>query len=284
MDNQKIRGLTKSNLVRRWLASLSIFIVGGCGPGKMNSEPYNLDGESDTGVKGTKENAAASAGAKKPEDDGNAVKEKQRLTFKADVDDSLASLQVKSTVLLRATIEECFGKATSTFLRRDMYAADSFLTNAEKVAFEQQGKAKFISKESPYMGFVQVSTDANPVVTFSGAVPDVLVIEAPRLEDLSGSGRANASADSLSDRYLRSMETVGQVVAHNCDLESQGCKCNSLELATAMLSRCMPLIEVEPTQLREAAKQMATQCASGPLGTRRAIAALVGSYAFALRR
>lgn len=210
--------------------------------------------------------------------------------FSGEVENSLSAMQVKSRALLRTSIDECFGKSSSTLLRADMFAVDSFVTVGERQRFEALGKVKFIGIGSPYMAMVNTNTtgqgsSAVSNVSFKGdSAPDVLDTEAVGLEDQSGSGRATATADSLSDRYLRSMETVGQVVAHNCNLESQSCKCDTPDLATAMLRRCLPLVASESLQFQETAKQMATQCAAGPFQTRQAIAALVGSYAFALRR
>jgi hypothetical protein len=256
-------------------------IVEGCGPGTLMSQK-----ESSTSA-ATAPSSSEPEGGKKAT--GGDAKQNPGLTFNGEVEDSLASLQVKTAALLRTSIRECFGESTSTVLRPDMFAAQTFLTIFERQTFEAQGKVKFVGIDSPYMNFVRVSsndssTSSPAIVSFVGSAPDVLDIETPGLEDLSGSGRATTSADSLTDRYLRSMETVGQVVAHNCKLESQACSCNTMELATAMIRRCLPLVEIESTQLEQTASQMATQCAAGQFQTRQALAALVGSYAFALRR
>ena len=284
----------QSRSVSRWLVGFCLFFIGGCGPGTIQSETSVPVSDSGNVTNGATARPAQPSGDSKALNPSPAPQQEEiqkvSLTFKGDVDDSLAALQVKSTLLLRATIDECFGKSTSTLLRKDMFAADNFLTPAEAGTFTALGKKQFISTASPYMSYVVVTTTGSgtaaiSTVDFSGSkVPDVLEIEAPKMEDLAGSGRATAAADFLSDRYLRSMESVGQVVAHNCNLASQTCNCNTVDLATAMLRRCLPLIDLGSAQFLEAAKQMATQCAVGPLQTRQAIAALVGSYAFSLRR
>ncbi len=291
MVYMRVQVNAKSRILSRWLARISLFLAGGCGPGSIKSEtsvPVSDSGKVTNGV--TVKPAQPSGDSVASNEPKEEEKERTSLTFKGDVDDSLASLQVKSTLLIRATIDECFGKSTSTLLRKDMFAADHFLTPAEAQTFTAMGKKQFISNASPYMGYVVVTTTgagsaAVSTVDFAGPkAPDVLEVEAPKMEDRAGSGRATAAADFLSDRYLRSMESVAQVVAHNCNLDAPACTCNTVDLAAAMLRRCLPLIDLESAQFRDTAQQMATQCAVGPLQTRQAIAALVGSYAFAIRR
>ncbi len=289
-----VREIVLSRSVSRWLAAFCLLLIGGCGPGTIRSETSVPVSDSGTVTNGATVKPAQPSGDSKALNPSPAPQEEENqkvsLTFKGEVDDSLAALQVKSTLLLRATIDECFGKSTSTQLRRDMFAADAFLTPAESQSFAALGKKQFISVGSPYMSYVVVTTTGSgtaavSTVDFAGSkAPDVLEIEAPKMEDLSGAGRATAAADFLSDRYLRSLESVGQVVAHNCNLDAQACNCNTVDLATAMLRRCLPLIDLGSAQFLEAAKQMAAQCAAGPLQTRQAIAALVGSYAFSIRR
>lgn len=211
------------------------------------------------------------------------------------VDSSLVSLQVKSLSLLRASIAGCFGNDAMTQLTRDMFAAESFLTAQDQIDFESQGKKRIFSKTSSYglrytreKALAGGSTTVEFVDPANGSLVadphDVLETEAANLNDVAQGIRTTVSSDSLSDRYLRALEMVGQVVAHRCRLDDPLCDCTTEAKAKDMILRCMPTLEVEESTVQEAAQKMSAQCIQSPLEHRKAIASLVSSYAFAVRR
>ena len=115
-------------------------------------------------------------------------------------------------------------------------------------------------------------------------VPDVIDIESGNLNNIKNAVRTAVAVDSLSDRYLRSLAIVGQVVAHNCDLSSKDCDCTTIEAASSMVRRCLPNVDATSEKWAEVASAMATQCARSKFEQRQAIASMVSSYAFAIRR
>ncbi len=215
--------------------------------------------------------------------------------YDGNVADSLVSIQVKSLELLRASIQGCFGNASHTFLARDMFELQSFLSVGDQLDFEADGKKQFFSRVSPYSNRYVTSVNLSGGLTAveflsletgeqTDQPVDVLLIEAKSLNDTTSSLRTTATADSLSDSYLRSLEVVAQVVAHNCDLTSSNCDCRTPELATKMLERCLPTVEIDAQRMAELSTEMATQCSTSAHEHRMAIASLVASYAFAVRR
>lgn len=111
---------------------------------------------------------------------------------------------------------------------------------------------------------------------------DVLAAEGVFLLDPARAERFGADADALSASYLRALETVANVVAHNCTPARPLCDCASNATAGALLRRCLPAFSPGSPTFRAAEAAFAAQCAA-PNGQRQALASLLASYAFAAK-
>lgn len=192
------------------------------------------------------------------EDGENSGKKK----YTRSIDNSGAGFQVKDVALLRSSVESCMGspdmlKVTGNMLRGES-GSDA----------DAEGHVRFLL----------------PTVYAEG--DDVLEVEKSNMVDSSTGVRAGIAADSLTDTYLRSLETVANVVAHNCTADKEECKCQSKDLARKMLERCLPGLDPETVEMDAAAEMLGLVCAEeeGPIGMRKAIASLLSSYAFASAR
>lgn len=285
-------------------ASISRFIIGclfigGCGRG---SHTLSSIAPPDSKEQVNKENEedSVSPGGLRPEsnvdssiEDGEeTVTDLEQTVQQAElINSSLVGIQVKNPVLLKASLAACFGSASSTLLLPDMFVSHDFLTIIDENEFSNSGRKQFLGKLSPYMRYTRViGNDSNNgngrtrVEFVSAEIPDVVEIESENLASTAGTARTAAAVDLLSDRYLRSLETVAQVIAHNCDLSKSNCQCDSPEKAAAMLRRCLPLVAMSEEKISEVASSMSKTCSESSFGTRQSIAALIASYSFAVRR
>ena len=218
-------------------------------------------------------------------------------TFKGEVSDSLVSLQVKGPALLESSLEACLG-GVSLRLVPEMFSIYAFSSPGAALDFAAEGKVAFLSGDSEYLKNrvtpARVSGQASVPSTFTfvgDLPPKILELEAANLSDSAAGSREAAAADTLTDRYLRALEVVGQVAAHNCSLVTGSkCDCTTVEAAQSMLERCLPVVAMTAEKLNETAALMAQQCTTGAndadkkMNQRKVIAALVSSYAFAARR
>ncbi|MBM4251514.1 MAG: hypothetical protein FJ146_06050 [Deltaproteobacteria bacterium] len=178
-----------------------------------------------------------------------------------DISSSGAGFQVKDVMLLRSSVESCVGpdmlKVTT-----DMLMPDN-LSSTPKGA---DGRIRFL------LPIQYASND------------DIIDKERGNLLDLEAGSRTSVSADGLTDTYLRSLETIGNVVAHNCAPNNPNCSCAGKEQALAMMTRCLPGINPNTIEMTESAALLGAICAEGVDGMRTAVASLIASYAFALAR
>ena len=104
--------------------------------------------------------------------------------------------------------------------------------------------------------------------------------------------RTGLSADSLEDEiYLKSLVTVASVAAFNCDVQNvnSNCYCADKKSAERMVARCLPQFSPNTAEFKEAVEGLyAPENCGASIDTldgfkkrRRAIAALLSSYAFA---
>jgi len=187
--------------------------------------------------------------------------EKNKVT--KGIDSSGASFQVKDVALLRSSIGSCMG-AEKLLVTEDMLipvgqAGDTLPNNAD-------GRYRFLLGNSYAIG------------------DDIIEKERASLVDFSLGNRTGISSDSLTDTYLRSLETIANVVAHYCDANVEICKCGTKEEAKVVLQRCLPGIDPNSEKINYASLLIYEECKDGDSGIRRAIASLLSSYAFASAR
>ena len=113
---------------------------------------------------------------------------------------------------------------------------------------------------------------------------DIIEAESQNLLDFAKGNRTGISSDSLTDTYLRSLETVANVVAHSCTGEKAECKCSTEQEAVDLLTRCLPAFEPGTDKVQYAALILTESCKKGDSGVRTAIASLIASYSFAFAR
>lgn len=187
------------------------------------------------------------------------------------IDNSGANFQVKDIELLRNSIDACMG-SDMTKISSDMLLP--------AVGAEVPAAGAGLDKK---LGLVQ----GEPKVKFLLPTPanaignDIIDVERGNLVDLTNSSRTAVAGDSLTDTYLRALETIANVVAHNCTADKKECECGSKKKARAMLSRCLPSLDPETKEMDEASSMLGTICAKDERGMRKAIASMIASYAFA---
>lgn len=181
--------------------------------------------------------------------------------YEKSIDNSGADFQVKDLALLRSSVESCMGSP-------DMLTVNAEMIRTANAPELEDGKIRFLLPTQ--------YTDAD----------DVLEVEKDNMVDTASGVRAGIAADSLTDTYLRALETVANVVAHNCSLDKEECKCQTKTLARDMLVRCLPGLDPETKEMDEAAEMLGLVCSEeeGVKGMRKAIASLLSSYAFASAR
>jgi hypothetical protein len=203
------------------------------------------------GLSGKKANPAGPQGGS-PEDDR--VREREITT-------SGAGFQVKDVLLLRSSIESCMGDNMLKITADMLMPVD--LSSTTKAT---DGRIRFL------------------LPTQYAADDDIIEKERGNLLDLSASSRTSVSADGLTDTYLRSLETIGNVVAHNCNPTNPNCSCAGKDKALAMMTRCLPGLNPSTVEMDESAALLGAICSDGMDGMRTAVASLLSSYVFALAR
>jgi len=196
----------------------------------------------------------------KTDDGGDPSQDETHYT--KEIDNSGANFQVKDVLLLKSSLDSCVGPGMTTVKAEMLLPTD---LNAQ-VAALPDGKIRFLLP-------TQYQDGQNIVDRESG-----------NLVDEANGTRTSTTADSLTDTYLRSLETIANVVAHNCSLANPNCKCATKDDARAMLERCLPGLDPETKEMDEAAEMLGLVCADGAPGMRKAIASMISSYAFAQAR
>ncbi len=195
---------------------------------------------------------------------GDPVKEDGTKTdtkvYTKTIDNSGADFQVKDIILLRSSVDSCMGK--------DMLKISDEMLRTTGAADPTDSRVRFLLPTQYVAG------------------DDILEKERGNMVDTATGSRAGIAADALTDTYLRSLETVSNVIAHNCTLDKEECKCQTTDLARAMLTRCLPGLDPETKEMAEAAEMLGLVCAEteGAKGMRKAIASMLSSYAFASAR
>lgn len=180
------------------------------------------------------------------------------------IDNSGANFQAKDVALLKSSVESCMGAGMTT-VQATMLLPDINGAGSTQTA-DAEGRLKFLLPKKYAAG------------------QDVIDGEKTNLVDTSGGARTGIAADSLTDTYLRALETIGNVVAHNCDAAKEECKCATKDDAFALLKRCLPGLDPETIEMDQSAQALSAVCAQGPGGMRTAIASFIASYAFANAR
>lgn len=174
-----------------------------------------------------------------------------------------AGFQVKDVALLRSSINSCMGEGRLT-ITDDMLIPVG--QNSLSVPDLPDGRYRFLLGNSYEAG------------------EDIIEKERGNLVDYSQGNRTAITSDSLTDTYLRSLETIANVVAHSCDGSNEMCKCGTKDEAKVLLERCLPGIDPNSEKMDFASLIVSEECAEGEVGVRRAIASLLSSYAFAAAR
>lgn len=187
--------------------------------------------------------------------------------------------QRKNLVQLKDAILACVGKANDDSILKvvdDMLGyEEQFIDQNNLTKFPNNtGRNRFLSQT------VYASSVGKSVLDVEGEFLDI------------GSTRTGLRADSLEDEiYLKSLVTVASVVAFNCDVKdpSSNCYCADEVSAKQMLARCLPQFSPASEAYQSAIKELysAENCGApdstddGLKRRRRAVAALLSSYAFA---
>jgi hypothetical protein len=174
-----------------------------------------------------------------------------------------AEIQVKSSALLKNSLISCFG-SDYTNLDSEMIIKPAVAS----VANVATGRKSFLLAG-------KYPNNSDSIINF----------EAKNLFDPNGISRTATGADGVTDTYLRALEVVADVVAHNCDLNNPYCQCHTEESAKNMIKRCLPYLSPESEEIKTGSKLLFDVCKSSVLEDRRkAISSLVSSYAFAIAR
>ncbi|MEN9809671.1 MAG: hypothetical protein RLZZ488_1238 [Pseudomonadota bacterium] len=187
--------------------------------------------------------------------------------------------QRKNLVQLKDAIFSCVGKAGDESILKvvdDMLGyEEQFIDQNNLTKFPNNtGRNRFLSQT------VYAAAVGKSVLDVEGEFLDI------------GSTRTGLRADSLEDEiYLKSLVTVASVVAFNCDVKdpSSNCYCADEISAKQMLARCLPQFSPASEAYQSAIKELysAENCGApdstedGLKRRRRAVAALLSSYAFA---
>lgn len=221
-----------------------------------------------------------------PKDSANLNSETSKLTgtrtLNREVADSGTGLQVKSVDLLRNSIKSCVGD-NLTSLKVEMFRCETLAANPLNVSpTEATAIAACKAQNEPplvpqgrlsFLSYGKWKTGDDVITNVSGDLFD------PARASRSGTG-----ADGLSDSYLRALGVVADVVAHNCDVEGS-CDCSSRSKAENLVRKCFPAFSSGSSQMKAAVDTLTNACATDVLLQRRkAIAAMLGSYAFASAR
>ena len=179
-----------------------------------------------------------------------------------NIDNSGASMQVKDVLLLRSSVEGCMGSGMLA-VTADMLLPTDLTTNPPKLP---DARLRFLLATQYKVG------------------DDVIDKESGNLVDVATGARTNIAADSLTDTYLRSLETIGNVVAHNCSTTNPNCQCGSKDEALEMMAKCLPGLNPNTVEMNDSAALLGAICGENVEGMRKAISSLISSYAFAVAR
>jgi hypothetical protein len=170
-----------------------------------------------------------------------------------------ASFQVKDVLLLRNSIDSCMGPGKLEIKEDMLMPADLAATDPGP-----DGRFRFLL----------------PVQFAAG--DDIIEKERKNLVDQERGTRTGIAADSLTDTYLRSLETIANVVAHHCEDGDDNCACDSKSKAREIIVRCLPAFDPDTPEMDEAAELLGLICKDDSM--RKGIASLLSSYAFASAR
>lgn len=212
---------------------------------------------------GKKKRVERTATQKAQEEEGVVDGDDSSKKISKKIDNSGAAFQAKDIGLLKSSIGSCFG-ADKLIISDEMLLSVDL--NAPPAAETADGKIKFLLPTQYVVG------------------DDIIEKEKSNMVDLASGNRTGIASDGLTDTYLRSLETVANVVAHQCSDDKDECKCGSKDDARIMLTRCLPGLDPNTVEMDEAAEMLGLVCVEGPKGMRKAIASMLSSYSFASAR
>lgn len=192
------------------------------------------------------------------------------------IDNSGSGFQVKNSEQLKNSISTCFGTPMTSI-------PQSAILSPESSPTASPGSTP---TAEPTM---TTSPGAEGRVRFLGVGTyqpgeDIIDLEKINLDGPTKGLRTGTAASGLTATYLRSLSIVADVVAHNCDLTRKECTCADETAAQTMLARCLPNVNPNSESSKAVVAKMAAQCKLGANETRKAIASLLSSYAFASAR
>lgn len=180
------------------------------------------------------------------------------------ISNSAPNFQVKDIELLRNSIVSCVGPGMT--LVDESMMINGTQPSSNEPTTSADGRIRFLFSQKIKRG------------------EDIIDYERINLVESGGGSRTSTSADTISDTYLRALESIANVIAHNCDSGKELCSCATKADAEAFLTRCLPALNPKSAMFISAAEAMAKTCSDGPAGMRSAIASFIASYAFANAR
>ncbi len=187
-----------------------------------------------------------------PEEEVKDEEDDEDLEVDKELENAPGGFQVKSFEVLSSSIDSCMGNPDYKLITADMSAlSDEPLPDGGK---------RFLL----------------------GGVAGQNILELEKA-NLGGNlpPRTTINSDALTDQYLRAIGVVADVVAHNCDLQDPKCNCTIRANAEAMMKRCFPALNPTTPDFQSAVDGLHNACSTGGAeGQRKAIAAVIGSYAF----
>jgi hypothetical protein len=196
-------------------------------------------------------------------------------TVEYAISDNGGRMQRKNVAQLGSALAACIGANS---------ADRAFLTISVDMLLLKSGEVAEPTKEAANLAIGRLRF-LSPDKYTSLVGKNILEVESAFLE--GSASRSGVAADNIEDQnYLQALGNVAEIVAWQCDLNSEACKCGTVNEAMTMFSRCLPHLEVN-TALQKMASDMsdAEHCGStNPQLKRTAIASLLRSYAFAVSK
>lgn len=273
------------------LFGISVGVMLACSSEKFVKNPIALPGSGRPTV--AVKSAPATTVEQKKDDDVKAEEPPQPLNISSNGSEAP---QRKNFNQLVQSYSNCIGAATATPASPDLQL---LLLNQNMIVrtFEDLPPGSIDpSRPPPQPSDIDQSVDGGKKIRFltkqylqsASETKSILELEREYLEVTTG--RTSTYADTLEDEiYLKSLLTVANVAAFNCDVESPNsrCYCATRESASSLLKRCLPQFSPESEAFQNVLNEMVSKdnCGSEKaIDRRKAIASLLSSYAFAMAK